>query len=66
MFDNIFETIEEWMRGLLSGMISSNLATMFTDVNEKTEGIVLSVYITVILYHMKSIADKKHSCVCTL
>lgn len=43
MFDNIFEAIEEWMRELLSGMISSNLATMFTDVNEKTGEIAAQV-----------------------
>ena len=36
MFDGIFEAIEEWMRGLLTGMVESNLTTMFTDVNEKT------------------------------
>ena len=36
MFDNIFEAIEEWMRELLSGMIRSNLSTMFTGVNQKT------------------------------
>ena len=43
MFDNIFEAIEEWMRELLSGMISSNLSTMFTDVNEKTGEIAAQV-----------------------
>ena len=36
MFDGIFEAIEDWMRDLLTGMVTSNLATMFTDVNEKT------------------------------
>ncbi len=36
MFDGIFEAIEEWVRGLLTGMVESNLITMFTDVNEKT------------------------------
>lgn len=36
MFDGIFDEIEEWMRELLTGMIQSNLSTMFTDVNEKT------------------------------
>lgn len=36
MFDSIFEAIEEWMRELLTGMIQSNLTTLFTDVNEKT------------------------------
>lgn len=43
MFDGIFEAIEEWMRGLLSGMITSNLSTMFTDVNEKTGEIAVQV-----------------------
>ena len=36
MFDQIFDAIEEWMRGLLTGIIHSNLDRMFTDVNEKT------------------------------
>ena len=35
--DKIFEAIEEWMRNLLTGMVSSNLTNMFTDVNEKQE-----------------------------
>ena len=43
MFDNIFEAIEEWMRELLSGMIRSNLATMFTGVNQKTGEIAAQV-----------------------
>lgn len=43
MFDNIFEAIEQWMRELLSGMIRSNLSTMFTDVNEKTGEIAAQV-----------------------
>ncbi len=30
MFDNIFAAIEKWMRELLSGMVESNLSTMFT------------------------------------
>ena len=33
--DKIFESIEEWMRNLLTGMVSSNLTNMFTDVNDK-------------------------------
>lgn len=33
MFDSIFEAIEEWMRELLTGMINSNLSTMFAEVN---------------------------------
>ena len=36
MFSQIFDAIEEWMRELLTGMITSNLDTMFTDVNQKT------------------------------
>lgn len=43
MFDGIFEAIEEWMRELLSGMVTSNLSTMFTDVNEKTGEIAAQV-----------------------
>ena len=43
MFDGIFEAIEEWMRELLTGMVSSNLTTMFTDVNEKTGEIAAQV-----------------------
>ena len=43
MFDGIFDAIEEWMRELLSGMITSNLTTMFTDVNEKTGEIAAQV-----------------------
>ena len=29
--DRIFEAIEEWMRNLLTGMVSSNLTTMYTE-----------------------------------
>ena len=43
MFDGIFEAIEEWMRELLTGMISSNLDRMFTDVNDKTGQIAAQV-----------------------
>ena len=43
MFDGIFDAIEEWMRELLSGMVTSNLTTMFTDVNEKTGEIATQV-----------------------
>lgn len=43
MFDNIFEAIEEWMRELFSGMIRTNLATMFTGVNEKAGEIAAQV-----------------------
>ena len=41
--DRIFEAIEEWMRNLLTGMVSSNLTTMYTDVNEKTGRIAAQV-----------------------
>ena len=41
--DRIFEAIEEWMRNLLTGMVSSNLTTMYTDVNEKTGQIAVQV-----------------------
>ena len=41
--DRIFEAIEEWMRNLLTGMVSSNLTTMYTDVNEKTGQIATQV-----------------------
>ena len=46
MFDSIFNAIEEWMRDLLRGMVSSNLNTMFTDVNEKTGEIASQVGMT--------------------
>lgn len=36
MLDGILEAIENWMRDLLTGMIMSNLETMYMDVNEKT------------------------------
>lgn len=42
MFD-LFGSIEEWFRELLTGFISSNLTTMFTDVNEKTGTIAAEV-----------------------
>ena len=41
--DRIFEAIEEWMKNLLTGMVSSNLTTMYTDVNEKTGQIAAQV-----------------------
>ena len=41
--DRIFEAIEEWMRNLLTGMVSSNLTTMYTDVNEKIGQIAAQV-----------------------
>lgn len=43
MFDGIFEAIEEWMKELLTGMVTSNLTEMFTDVNEKTGEIAAQV-----------------------
>lgn len=43
MFDQIFDAIEEWMRGLLTGIINSNLDSMFTQVNEKTGEIAAQV-----------------------
>ena len=46
MFDSIFDAIEEWMRNLLTGMVTSNLTTMFTDVNEKTGEIAAQVGMT--------------------
>lgn len=46
MFDSIFDAIEEWMRDLLTGMVTSNLTTMFTDVNEKTGVIATQVGMT--------------------
>ncbi len=42
MFD-LFEQIEEAIRDLLTSFISSNLTTMFTDVNEKTGSIATEV-----------------------
>lgn len=43
MFDNIFAAIETWMRELLSGMVESNLSTMFTAVNQQTSEIAAQV-----------------------
>ena len=43
MLDGILEAIEKWMRDLFTGMITSNLATMYTDVNEKTGQIAVEV-----------------------
>lgn len=42
MFD-LFGSIEDWFREILSGFVSSNLTTMFTDVNEKTGTIAAEV-----------------------
>ena len=43
MFDNIFAAIEKWMRELLSGIVESNLSTMFTAVNQQTSEIAAQV-----------------------
>lgn len=45
MFD-LFDSIEEWIREVLTGFISSNLSTMFADVNEKTGDISTVVGLT--------------------
>lgn len=42
MFD-LFDSIEEWIREVLTGFISSNLTTMFADVNQKTGTIAAEV-----------------------
>ena len=42
MFD-LFEKIEEAIRELLTNFVSSNLTTMFTDVNDKTGTIAAEV-----------------------
>jgi hypothetical protein len=43
MLDSLLSEIEEWIRTLLTGMVDSNLETMFTDVNEKTSEIASQV-----------------------
>jgi hypothetical protein len=43
MLDSLLSEIEEWIRTLLTGMVNSNLETMFTDVNEKTSEIASQV-----------------------
>lgn len=43
MFNALFEEIERWMRQLLTGMVTSNLTNMFTDVNQKTGEIATQV-----------------------
>ena len=57
MFNQIFDAIEEWMRELLTGMISSNLDRMFTDVNQKTSEIAGQVGQTCLLYTSPSPRD---------
>lgn len=43
MFDGILTAIEDWIRGLFTGMVTSNLQTMFNDVNQKTSEIATQV-----------------------
>jgi hypothetical protein len=43
VLDSLLSEIEEWIRTLLTGMVDSNLETMFTDVNEKTSEIASQV-----------------------
>lgn len=43
MFDGLLTAIEDWIRELFSGMVTSNLQTMFSDVNAKTSEIATQV-----------------------
>ena len=43
MFDGLLTAIEDWIRELFSGMVTSNLQTMFNDVNQKTSEIATQV-----------------------
>ena len=43
MFDRLLTAIEDWIRELFSGMVTSNLQTMFADVNQKTSEIATQV-----------------------
>lgn len=43
MFDGLLTVIEDWIRELFSGMVTSNLQTMFSDVNAKTSEIASQV-----------------------
>lgn len=43
MFDGLLTAIEDWIRELFSGMVTSNLQTMFSDVNQKTSEIASQV-----------------------
>lgn len=43
MLDGVLEAIENWMREFLTGMVTSNLATMYADINEKTGQIATEV-----------------------
>ena len=40
---SLFDSIEQWFHDLLAGCITSNLTTMFTDVNDKTGQIAAEV-----------------------
>lgn len=43
MLDSLLQAIEDWLRELLTGMVSTNLTTMFSDVNDKTSEIAAQV-----------------------
>ena len=43
MFDGLLTAIEDWIRELFSGMVTSNPQTMFSDVNQKTSEIATQV-----------------------
>ena len=43
MFDGLLTAFEDWIRELFSGMVTSNLQTMFSDVNQKTSEIATQV-----------------------
>lgn len=43
MLDNLMQSIEDWIKELFTGMINSNLQTMFNDVNQKTSEIASQV-----------------------
>ena len=66
MFDNIFAAIEKWMRELLSGMVESNLSTMFTAVNQQTSEIAAQVgqtpqgWNSSIFSMIRNISDSSH------
>ena len=43
MFSGIFDAIETWLKEVLIGSISSNITSMFTDINAKTGEIAAQV-----------------------
>ena len=43
MFDGLLTAIEDWIRELVSGMVTSYLQTMFNDVNQKSSEIATQV-----------------------